>query len=118
MKPFSLEEAQQGHAIQTRDGRRAQYLTYVPAIGVVVVMINGVSYQAWRDGRMMRDADTAEDLFMVGKEKKLWVNLYKAPSSPTGVTIGAPFETEEEALAHASLGFPIATIPLEFEVVA
>lgn len=114
MKPFSLEEAQAGHAIQTRDGRRAQYLTYVPSIGTVVVMIGSVTYQAWRDGMMLRDAETAEDLFMVGKEKIVWVNLYKAPNTPAGVTFSTPFETEEEALAFALRGSPIATVPVEF----
>lgn len=114
MKPFSLEEAQSGHAIQTRDGRRAQYLTYVPSIGVVVVMIDGTTYQAWRDGRMMREADTAEDLFMVGKEKTLWVNLYKSPNTPTGVTLSTPFDSEKDALEFGMRGSPIATVPLEF----
>lgn len=114
MKPFSLEEAQQGHAIQTRDGRRAQYLTYVPTIGAVVVMIEGTTYQAYRDGKMVKDRETAEDLFMVGKEKKVWVNLYRDPNAPTGIRTGTVFEHEEDALEYASIGFPIATVPIEY----
>jgi signal transduction histidine kinase len=80
----------------------------------VIVMIDGVVWTADRQGSMDRDNETAEDLFMVGKEKKLWVNLYKAPNMPAGVAFGDPFDTEEEALMHASLGFPIATIPVEY----
>jgi hypothetical protein len=114
MKPFSLEEAQQGHAIQTRDGRRAQYLTYVPAIGAVVVMIDGTTWQAYRDGQIVKGQETAEDLFMVGKEKKVWANLYRAPNSPTGIKVGALFDTEDEALEYASLGSPVATVPIEY----
>lgn len=114
MKPFSLEEAQQGHAIQTRDGRRAQYLTYVPTTATVVVMIDGTIWPAFRDGTMSHDKETAEDLFMVGKEKKVWVNLYRAPNTPAGVTFSTPFETEEEALEFGMRGSPIATVPVEF----
>lgn len=117
MKPFNLEEARKGHPIQTRNGRAAQFITSLPTGEYrVLVTIEDKSRFATIIGRMNTDGiDHEHDLFMVDRDRKVWVNVYKAPHAPCGVTLGIPFPEESQALEHAELGSAVlATVPIAF----
>lgn len=117
MKPFNLEEARKGHPIQTRNGRAAQFITYLPSGEYqVLVMVENKSRFATVVGRMNTDGtDHEHDLFMVDRDRKVWVNVYKAPHAPAGVALSLPFVEESHALENAQRGTAVlATVPLEF----
>jgi hypothetical protein len=63
---FNLEKARAGSAIVTRDGRRAEWESYVPGADYPVrCTINGHHLSFRLDGRYWPKLSTADDLFMV-----------------------------------------------------
>lgn len=120
MKPFNLYEAQKGLAIQTRDGRHAQFISYVPQLGAlsVIAMLDKQpkAETFTSSGQYLESGIPCEnDLFMVGLEKVMYTNVYRAPNSPTGFHSGELYDSLEEAEQSAARGAGhIATIALEF----
>lgn len=119
MIPFNIQDVRAGHPIETRDKRRATYLTdiiTVDSIPVVIVLIDSYVYYASIIGRINTDgADSPNDLFMSNTGRKIWVNVYDTPRTPSGLTLGEIFEDEEAALIQANRASAhLATVALQF----
>lgn len=100
MKEFNLEEAKNGKAVCTRDGRSARIICFdrksnsYPIIALIAETIgNGEDYKSYTiDGKFDGRGKTDNlDLMMVGEKKEGWINIYHNHSC------GGIFDTEEEA---------------------
>jgi hypothetical protein len=80
MKPFDLEAAKRGEPIQTRDGRPAKFIAYVPEAKKsrrVIVFIGSLPVFRHEDGTVWtQDVDHASELVMAPRKRTLWLNVY------------------------------------------
>lgn len=105
--PFSLKLAQEGHPIQTRDGREAQFIAYIPmAINYdrVIYLCGGRIKTSDEDGHFYSEEDDL-DLFMAPVKQEQWLNVYS--------TDGYHYPTKEEADRNARPS-RIACIRIEY----
>lgn len=114
MKQFSIKEylANPSRGIVTRDGRsvRIHCTNYVNAYPVIAEIEGSGELRAYtKDGALLFDEDSSDDLFFASQKHKGWVNIYAGPV--TGVVI---YKTEENAKCCANKEV-IATIMIEWE---
>lgn len=80
LKPFDLEKALKGEKVVTRDGREVTRLVDFPDAMFSEFLVAAVSDGCLRTytlkGRENSGSDSSNDLFMVPKERVVWVNLY------------------------------------------
>jgi hypothetical protein len=97
--PFDLKLAQEGHPIQTRDGRPAKFIAHVPGLGYPVVALVGqsstVSQFATTGAIYSAPVEDGRDLFMTPVTHTRWLNFY--PS----VKYSYAYSTKELADEHA-----------------
>jgi len=82
MKPFSLERAKAGDPIQTRNGRKAKFITHVTGLKsenrlIVAVGERDALTSYFEDGRFYSDQEGSLDLFMAPKTRTVYVNFYR-----------------------------------------
>lgn len=83
LKPFDLEAAKRGVPLITRDGRKVEFITYLPEAKEghrVVVFIEGWSRSCefFDDGKYYRNYETTDDLFMAPKPlRTFYLNFQK-----------------------------------------
>jgi hypothetical protein len=93
LKPFDLKLAQEGHPIQTRDGRPAKFVAHVPETreeDQVVCLIDGLVCSRFDTGLQYVSNPSPNDLFMALVTHTRWLNLYER---------GDPFSYSSRALA-------------------
>jgi hypothetical protein len=99
--PFDLKLAQEGHPIQTRDGRHAKFIAHVPETreeDQVVCLIDGLVCSRFDTGLQYDSkASSPNDLFMAPMKHTKWLNIY-----PEGRTSYA-YPTKE--LANSNVVF-------------
>ena len=81
MKPFDLEAAKRGEPIQTRDGRKAQFVAHVPDCSpphrvIALIEFSPKISDYYETGEYEKDKETHSDLFMAPKKRTVWVNFY------------------------------------------
>ena len=99
MKPFNLDAAKRGDAIQTRDGENAKFIAHAPEAKAykVVVLLNGEFETYTEDGTHCEGRKTGYDLFMTPKKRTVWLNLNSYNC------IAFQFDSKEEAdIAHGT----------------
>lgn len=107
MKPFNLEEAKAGKPVQTRDGRKARFIsdTLKASRSVVFGIMHDATgeeflYQYFRDGTNSPTQELSSDLVMAPVERTVYVNFWKTQNGCDACSW--PFETEKAARANAS----------------
>lgn len=117
MKEFNPEEAKQGAAVCTRDGRKARIVCFDDKC-INFPIIAAIEYDdseqlsTYRfNGRYTEDGETDYDLMMVTKHEG-WINIYK--DALINHTIQCVFNTKEQALDSKLAGY-ITTIKIEWE---
>jgi len=100
LKPFDLEKALAGEPVVTRDGRTVQEVIAFKTPSSkypVMVLIEGAITGRGRNGRFFMNSDTPHsgDLFMLGKETIVYVNLYQYPNSNLPIFAGTYVSKEE-----------------------
>jgi hypothetical protein len=73
MKPFNLQDALSGKPVQTRDGRKAECITYfekAQADCKIVLIVNGTMLTYYEDGSYMGNNEHNLDLFMAEQEQE------------------------------------------------
>lgn len=103
MKPFDLEKAKAGAPLCTREGFRARIVCFdanndrFPIVALLKGN-NGKEYPVsfTKEGRFSDgEADSTEDLFMVGEKKEGWMNIYIRMDQVMNSPI---YETKEKAM--------------------
>lgn len=124
MKTFDLEKAKAGAPVCTREGFKARIVCFdvdndkFPVVALIKDSINSNEYPVslTKEGRFSYgEADSLKDLFMVGKKKEGWINLYKAM---TERCIGCVYSTKEEAMSKIVKDGGVAyidTVKVEWE---
>lgn len=101
MKPFNLEEAKAGKAVQTRDGRKVRIICFdrnqaeYPLVGLVGK--NEQLYSFSNEGKFYGFTNDSNDLFMA--PEVVWVNVYGGRHTEL---VCRDFYTKEEADRHAA----------------
>jgi len=86
MKPFDLEKAKAGAPIQTRGGRLAKFIAYVPearASQQLIILIDDEVVRTYANGFTHDDpASTSHcDIVMAPVKREGWVNVYSFADS-------------------------------------
>lgn len=103
MKELDLNLVNQGHKIQTRDGRPARIIctnaknSDFPVV-VLITCENGeeVAETCTKDGHININMKSERDIFMVSTVHKYWINLYR--NSNGCLYAGDLFDSKEKAL--------------------
>jgi hypothetical protein len=99
LEKFNLEKALNGAKVVTRDGREVLEFTKFenikdyPLVGVLDSQI-----QSWTiEGNYLDDCNELNaDLFIEGKVKSVWINIYK--SDKQNLLVSGTYKTKETAL--------------------
>ena len=113
MKPFSVEEYLKNplRKVITRDGRKVKIhcTNYVKEYPIIAeIEGSGESHSYTKNGALLFDVYSSDNLFFATERKEGWVNIY--PDS----SIGGIYTSEEEARNAASPSC-ISTIKIEWE---
>ncbi|MFA5630310.1 MAG: hypothetical protein WC997_02260 [Porticoccaceae bacterium] len=76
MKPFDLEAAMRGAPIQTRKGRPAKFLAFVPEAMLtqrLVVLVGQSVLTICESGEVNEIYESNNDIFMAPKKRTVWV---------------------------------------------
>jgi hypothetical protein len=78
LKPFDLKLAQEGHPIQTRDGRPVKFIAHVPEVRLrkVIALVDGEVGCFLETGTFNAGCFTPSDLFMAPVTHTKWLNIY------------------------------------------
>ena len=117
MKQFNLEEYlnNPSRKVVTRDGRsvRIHCTNYGNAYPVIAeIEGSGKSHSYTKDGTLLLDVDSSDDLFFAPEKREGWVNIYKAGDYCYGGSVIYPTEVAAKTAADPD---PIATIKIEWE---
>ena len=125
MKPFDLKKVKAGVPVCTRDGRPVRIVGFdrrgsdFPIIGLITESNGGEVAASFREnGKHCYGGEyNNEDLFMAGKKKRGWINVYKSSVRKGKVLIsGRLYETEKIAKDNAGTSDDyIGTFPFEWE---
>ena len=126
MKQFDLDEylANPLKKVVTSDGRSVKihctnYVNVYPVIAEIEG--SGESHSYTKDGTLLLDVDSSDDLFFAPEKHEGWVNIYKAAAQreTLGCLVtryaGSSIWPTEEAAKTAADPDPIATIKIEWE---
>jgi hypothetical protein len=111
MKQFNLKAAKDGAPIQTRDGRSARLITYVPEFVPGSRLLVAVDKQLLcyhDDGTYFVDSPTASDLFMAVIKRTVYVNLHICGDADW-------YRDKDYALSIATEGCIAVAVPVEIE---
>lgn len=104
MKQFNLEEylKNPNKKVVTSDGRSVKihctnYVNVYPVIAEIEG--SGESHSYTKDGTLLLDVDSSDDLFFASEKHERWINLYKWDNS-TRYYVSKPFDSEEEAMEY------------------
>ena len=121
MKQFNLKEyfANPSRKLVTRDGRNARIIcTNVKTTYPIVAVVEKDKDEEFvlsflKDGRLIRDTISMEDLFFAPEKHEGWVNVFKEDKF---YNVGNLFSSKEDALA-VTKGYNVyvATIKIEWE---
>ena len=126
MKQFNLEEylANPSRKVVTREGRSVKIhcTNYVNAYPVIAeIEGSGESHSYTKDGTLLLDVDSSDDLFFAPEKHEGWVNIYKAGVQKESLGclvtryVGSSIWPTEEAAKTAADPDPIASIKIEWE---
>lgn len=126
MKQFDLDEYLKNPSkkVVTRDGRSVKIhcTNYVNAYPVIAeIEGSGESHSYTKDGTLLFDVDSSDDLFFASEKREGWVNIYKAgaPRETLGCLVtryvGSSIWPTEEAAKTAADADDIVTIKIEWE---
>lgn len=126
MKQFNLEEylKNPSRKVVTSDGRSVKihctnYVNVYPVIAEIEG--SGESHSYTKDGRLLLDADSSDDLFFAPEKHEGWVNIYKAGVQKETLGclvthyVGSSIWPTEEAAKTAADADDIVTIKIEWE---
>ena len=119
MKQFNLEEyLKNPKRVVTRDGRSVKIhcTNYVNAYPVIAeIEGSGESHSYTKDGTLLFDVDSSDDLFFATERKEGWANLYNRGNIDY---IGCVYTSKEEAEENKGKGNKesyVATVEIEWE---
>ena len=95
MKPFNLERFLAGDPVVCRDGTVPTEAHYFASISngeeKIVVVVDGMAFWVYDDGRQYRHADSESDLMMAPRTVEKWVWVW--PTSKSGIGL---YDSKEE----------------------
>lgn len=125
MKEFNLEEAKAGKLVCTRDGHEVRILYYDAKGGddtriVALIDVNGVEtpMSYYKDGKVLKDAESVADLMMAGEKRRGWLGLYNDPCGDRmarTTNVYKKKEEVEEILNDYEVNRIVAIIQIEWD---
>ena len=115
-RPFDLEAAKRGEPLVTRDGRRVEFVAYVPDAGahkVIAFLPDEKAVTTFTDtGRYCAGyEDSCRDLFMGTKPKRtVWVNFHEKNNMAIWYT------SEDLAKSSADSQAVAVAVPVQIDV--
>ena len=98
LEKFNLEKALNGTKVVTRDGREVTQLTKFEGIaaGYSLVGVLKKGLNAWTiEGRYSQDSTSNMDLFLEGKVRRAWVNIY---GNGRDIITSGGYRTKQDAM--------------------
>ena len=120
MKQFDLEEylANPSKKVVTRDGRSVKIhcTNYVNAYPVIAeIEGSGESHSYTKDGTLLFDVDSSDDLFFASKSHEGWINIYRTEGDESVYTANVYNSKEEAEDAGRGEEDYLVTIKIEWE---
>ena len=126
MKQFNLEEylKDPSKKVVTRDGRKVKIhcTNYVKEYPVIAeIEGSGESHSYTKNGALLFDVDSSDNLFFAPEKHEGWLNIYKAGVHRETLVcmvnryVGSSIWPTEEAAKTAADPDPVATVKIEWE---